>query len=316
MKIEIINSECWQERVLALPRASSSMVTAFYEHRIGAICKDVRHLLVPLDDHLVHRGDGIFESINMADGKILELDAHIQRLRRSAETLKLISPLSWEDLREVIIAVARAGGQPHGSLKLLMGRGEGGLGITPKECPKASFYCVASKLNPLPSSFWEKGLTACRSKIPAKSAFMAQIKSTNYLPNVFMAQEAEERGVDVSICFDYNGYLAEAAIANVGLVDKNGVFTLPHFRHALPGTTALLALSLAREFMPVDNRDLTEHELYNAKEIFILGTGPECVAITHYEGRAIAGGRPGPIAKKMKNLIHEALLATGTPFMD
>ena len=131
-----------------------------------------------------------------------------------------------------------------------------------------------------------------------------------------MAQEAEERGVQVSISFDREGNLAEAAIANVGLIDTHGVFVLPHFRHALPGTTALLAQSLAEKIMKVDMRDISEQEILDARELFILGTGPECVAITHYEGKPIGDGVPGPIARQMKELIHDSLLAGGTAFME
>ena len=311
-----IDGEQWAERLTQLPRIGTSDVTAFYEHRIGAICKDTRYLLVPLDDHLVHRGDGIFESLTLAQGKILELDAHMERLQRSAETLKITPPMQWQDMRQVLIEVAKAGNAPLGSLKVLMGRGEGGMGISPKECPQASFYCVASKSSPIPPSFWEKGLTACRSKIPAKHAYMAQIKSTNYLPNVFMAQEAEEQNVSVSLSFDLDGHLAEAAIANVALIDSSGVFVLPHFKHALPGTTALLAKSLAETFLRVETKNITEAELLQAKELFILGTGPECAAITHYQGSPIADGKVGPIAKKLKTLIHDDLIANGTVFMD
>jgi len=316
MKTKIIDGLEWSKRLATLPRVGTCDVTAFYEHRMGAICKDTRYLLVPLDDHLVHRGDGIFESLSLAQGKILELDAHMERLQRSAEALEILAPLPWDDLCEIIIEVAKAGNAPHGSLKVLMGRGEGGMGISPKECPHASFYCVASRSKPLPESFWEKGISACRSKIPAKQEYMAQIKSTNYLPNVFMTQEAEKQGVKVSLSFDSSGYLAEAAIANVGMIDPQGVFVLPHFRHALPGTTALLAKSLAEKFLKVELRDTLEDDIFKAKELFILGTGPECVAITHYEGKAIGDGRPGAITKQMKELIHDALLAGGTKFME
>lgn len=316
MKTRVIDGSEWGKRLVELPRIGTHDVTAFYEHRMGAICQDARYLLVPLDDHLVHRGDGIFESLALTQGKILELDAHMARLQRSAETLKIIPPLSWDCLREIIIDVAKTGNAPNGSLKVLMGRGEGGMGVSPKECPLASFYCVASKSKPLPESFWEKGLTACRSKLPAKHEFMAQIKSTNYLPNVLMTQEAEERGVKVSLSFDIHGYLAEAAIANVGLIDADGVFVLPHFRYALSGTTALLAKSLAEQFLPVAMRDISEEEIFKAKELFILGTGPECVAITHYEGKVIGDGTPGAVGKKIRKLLHDALLDGGTVFMD
>lgn len=324
-----IDGKEWAQRIEALPRVGTQNVTAFYEHRIGAICTDTRYLLVPLDDHLVHRGDGIFESLTLAYGKILELDAHIERLQRSAKRLGITLPLSWEEVRKIIIDVSHIGGAQHGSLKILVGRGEGGMGISPKECPEASFYCVASKGKVLPVSFWEKGLTACRSSVPAKQEYMAQIKSTNYLPNVFMAQEAEARGVDVSVSFDINGYLAEAAIANVAIVDKENCLVFPEFRHSLPGTTALLAKSLAEEFLCVANnniaiknnllndvcmRDIQENEIFEAKEFLLLGTGPECVAITHYEGKAIGTGKPNIVAKTLKKCIHQALIDGGTDF--
>lgn len=310
----IISSEEWIQKIKNTPRKAEEFVTAFYEHSIGAICTDAKLLRIPLDDHLVHRGDGIFESLTIAEHKILELDAHMTRLEHSADKLGIVPPLPYPQLRKIIIDTAKAGGQEHGSIKILMGRGEGGLGISPKECPKASFYCVVAKGNPPSPSYWEKGITACRSAIPAKQPFLAQIKSTNYLPNVFMAQEAEAKGVSVSISFDEEGFLAEAAIANVGIIDKNGVFVLPHFRRTLAGTTALMAKSIAETYMPAEMRDIREEEIFEAKEFLLFGTGSQCVAITHYEGKPIADGVPMENAKKLQKEIYRKLIETGTPF--
>lgn len=315
MKNTIIDASTWLERLQNLPRIGATSVTAFYEHRIGAICKDVRYLLVPLDDHLVHRGDGIFESLTLVDGKILELDPHMQRLEKSAEALKITSPMPYDEIRQVLIDVATAGGERNGYLKVLMGRGEGGMGISPDECPVASFYCIAGKTNPLPASFWENGLKACRSNLPAKHAFMAQIKSTNYLPNVLMTVEAKEKGVDVSLSFDLDGHLAEAAIANIVIINDEGSFISPPFHHALPGTTALLAINIARSFLPVEIRNITEKEVFDAIEVLVLGTGPECVAITQYENKCIGTGVPSTVAKLLKHKLHDALIEGGTVFL-
>lgn len=314
MQTPIISSEQWIEKVQNTPRKAETFVTAFYEHAVGAICKDARLLRIPFDDHLVHRGDGIFESLTIAENKVLELDAHVARLEHSAKRLGIVPPLPYAELRQIILDTARAGGAEHGSVKVLMGRGEGGLGISPKECPLASFYCVAAKGNPPDPSYWEKGITACRSSIPAKQPFLAQIKSTNYLPNVFMAQEAEEKGVNVSISFDEDGNLAEAAIANVGIIDKNNVFVVPEFKRTLAGTTALMAKSIAETWMKTQMRDIKEEEIFEAKEFLLFGTGSQCVAITHYEGKPIAGGVPMENAKKLQKLIYKKLLETGTPF--
>lgn len=312
--LPVLNAAAWWERLQSLP--SQEKVLAFYEHRVGAICTNAHCLFAPLDDHLVHRGDGVFESLRFSRGGIFQIDAHLARLKESAATLNLVPPCSWEDIRSILIQVAKVGNQPEGTLKLLMGRGPGGFGVDPRECPEASLYIVAVKGHVPPESWWEKGLTACKSRIPAKQEYLAGIKSTNYLPNVLMTAEAAERGVDVAFSFDKDGFLAEAAIANVGVVDKEGRLLFPHFRHVLPGTTTLRAKALAQDFMDVILTDITEETIYSASEILVLGTTCECVAVTHFNGRAIGGGQPGPVAKKLRKLLQAALYAGSTPFLE
>lgn len=300
---------------MELPREGAANVTAFYEHRMGAICKDARLLLVPLDDHMVHRGDAIFESLTFLEGRIVQLDAHLERMKHSAARLELEPPCPWEEVRSIMLDVAREGGAPYGGLKVLLGRGCGGLGVDPAECPESSLYIVATKGRPLPESFWQKGLTAARSAVPAKQEWLAQIKSTNYLANALMAKEAREKGVDLTFSFDEDGFLAEAAIANVALVDQQGRMLMPKFRHALPGTTSIRAMELAKAFMPVVITDITEEIVEQASEILVLGTTCECVAVTHYNGKPVGDGRPGPMADRLRHLLHDALVTGGVPFL-
>ena len=300
---------------MELPRHGAANVTAFYEHRMGAICRDPHLLLVPLDDHMVHRGDAIFESLSLLEGRIIQLDAHLERMKHSADVLALEPPCPWEDVRRIIIDVAVTGGEPYGGLKVLLGRGCGGLGVDPAECSESSLYIVATRSRPMPESFWQKGLTAARSAIPAKQEWLAQIKSTNYLANALMTREAREKGVDVTFSFDENGFLAEAAIANVAMVDREGRMLMPEFRRALPGTTSLRAMELARAFMPVVLTDITEEILEQASEILVLGTTCECVAVTHYNGKPVGDGRPGPMADRLRHLLHDALVTGGVPFL-
>lgn len=319
-----LDSATWAERLLATPRPGTENVLAFYEHRLGAVCRNPRLMLVPLDDHMVHRGDAIFESLRMAEGKLLQLDAHMRRMQDSASAIGLTPPCAWDEIRTIILGVAAAAFsspelQIEGGVKVLMGRGGGSLGVAPSECPQASLFVVATRAHCLPESFWEKGLTACRSAIPAKQPYLAQIKSTNYLPNALMTHEAAQRGVSQSFSFDDKGFLAEAAIANVGVVlTENGQARLlmPRFEHALPGTTALLAKELAEKFMPVIITDISEKILFEASEILVLGTTPACVAVTHYEGRPVGNGRPGPVACKLRQDLLQALLAGGTAFSE
>ncbi len=312
--MQVLNSKDYLERMLNAPRPGQENILAFYEHRVGAICKDVPLLLIPLDDHLCHRGDGAFESISYRNARLLQLDAHLKRMQGSAAGLKMTPPCTWEELREIIMHVAHAGGEKNGAMRILLGRGPGGFGISASECPSTSLYVVAIK-NSIPSEVWyEKGLTSCASNIPAKQGYLAKLKNTNYLPNVLMDAEARERKVDVSFSFNEQGFLAEAAVANVAIITQNDELLSPFFEQVLPGTTLCAALEYAKSFMEAKFCNITKADILAAKEVLLFGSTPICVGITHFDGKPINTGKVGPFAFKLRQGLLEHLLATGVPF--
>ena len=312
--IPVLDTDAWLERLKTLERPGSESILAFYEHRFGAICRDPRLMLTPLDDHLVHRGDGVFETIRFTERKVIHLDAHLKRLKASADGLSLALPCPPEQIREIILSVAAAGNEPEGNIRVLAGRGPGGFGIALKECPEPSLYIAAYRVPVRTDAWYDKGLTAFRSDVPVKPAMFARLKTTNYLSAVFMTLEAMRRHMDVALTFDANNCLTEAAIANVAVVDAKGALVLPEFKNALVGTVATKAMELARTVMPVEVRPIPQAELESVREMMILGTAHECVGITHFEGRPIGDGKTGPVAHKLRRLIREALLADGEAF--
>lgn len=312
--IPVLDTQEWIDHLLATKRPGSEAILAFYEHRLGAICRDSRMMLAPLDDHLVHRGDGVFETIRFTERKIIHLDAHLKRLASSAAGLEMELPCSTEKIREIVVAVAKAGDAPEGNLRILAGRGPGGFGISPSECPQGTLYIAAYKVKPHGDDWYAKGLTAFRSEVPVKPARFARLKTTNYLSAVMMSLEAEHRGMDVALTFDAENCLTEAAIANVAIVDAKGTFVLPEFRNALVGTMATKAAELAKAFMPVEIRPVPASEIASVQEMMILGTAHECVGVTHFEGKPIGKGTPGPVALRLRDLLRKELLAEGIPF--
>lgn len=308
-----LSYEDYLDRMRVSPRPGTEKVLAFADHRIGAICKDPRLMLIPLDDHLVHRGDGIFETVKYIGGKVYLLDKHMERMKNSAKSIKLAPPCSWDDVRELILETARAGGEENGLVRVLLGRGPGGFGIDPSECPKPSLYLAAYKFTPKPEEFYTKGTTACRAEIPAKQDWLAKIKSVNYLPNALMRLDAAEKGCDYTLCFDEQDFLAEGAIENVGLLENSGTLVIPEFTNALPGTTLLRALDLIKGDPPVMFRPVREQEIYDARELMTFGTTGDCVSIVRYEGRPIHDARPGKLAERIRGLLREDLQENGLP---
>ena len=312
--IPLLSTEEQVARLLATPRPGAENILAYYEHRMGGIGKDPRLMLLPLDDHLAHRGDGVFETIKYIGGRLYQLDEHMQRMRRSADSIFLAPPCSWEHIQELCLTVARHSEEQQGTLRVLLGRGPGGFGIAPSECPESSLYIIASRFTPPTEAWYNAGLKGFRTSIPAKQSYLARIKNTNYLPNVLMMHEAKERGMDVPFCFDAEGFLAESAVANICLVNNEGVVEVPRFTNSLPGTTLLRAMTLLEGKREWVHRSISEADIKRAAEVLMLGTGPECVAVVSYEGTPIGNGTPGETSRLMRGLIHTDMLENGVPF--
>jgi branched-chain amino acid aminotransferase len=311
--VEILDSKAYLDRMLAASRPGAGQVLAFYEHRIGAVCKDPALMLMPWDDHLVHRGDGVFETVKWVDGRVYQLDAHLARMGRSGDAIGLKPPCPWDEVREIMLGVGRAAGSTNGLYRMLLGRGPGGFGIDPSECPTPSLYIAAYQYTPKPASFYEKGVTAFRTSIPAKQSYLATIKSIDYLPNVLMKREAAAKGKDFPVCFDSRGYLAEGATENIALVDESGCITVPKLDNALSGTTLLRALELSKDEIPNCYKSISEDDIYKAKEMLILGTTAQCLSIVEYNDRPVGDGKPGPVSGRLLAMLKKDLAENGVP---
>ncbi|MDL2307224.1 aminotransferase class IV, partial [Desulfovibrio sp. OttesenSCG-928-C06] len=350
--IPIMDAGEYLARVMDLPRPGGEKLLACYEHRLGALVTDPRLMLAPLDDHMFLRGDGVFEAMKYVQRRIYQLDEHLARMRRSASAVGIVPPCSWDELRELVLQICRqvadgsscaceqatltdAGtttanstgkievasphpGSENGMIRLFLGRGPGGFGVDPAECPEASLYIVISRFAPRPESWYAKGQSGFRTSVPAKPAYLSQIKDTNYLSAVLMTMEAHSKGKDIPLCFDSDGFLAESAIANICLVDRAGKLVAPEFRHALPGTTIRRAMALLDEHDAQEGkasrcviRRIPEAEIYDAAEVLLLGTSPDCSSITEYEGKPIGNGSPGPVAALLRKLIRKDIERNG-----
>ncbi|WP_419788148.1 aminotransferase class IV [Pseudodesulfovibrio sp.] len=309
---KIADRETYLSAMLGVERPGASEIQTFYEHRVGMICKDPELMLMPWDDHLVHRGDGVFEAMKFVDGRLYQLDPHLARMKRSSSAIFLTPPCSFEELRDLVLEVCRAGGQESGMLRIFLGRGPGGFGVYPSECPETSLYIVATNLHPPKASFYEQGATAFKTSIPAKQSYLATIKSIDYLPNVLMKHEAQEKGYDFPLCFDRNDCLAEGATENVCIVNQDGHLIIPEFTNALAGTTLMRAVDLIKDEMPsVTFRSITEEDIYLAKEVIIVGTTGDAISVVRFNGKPIHDVRPGPVAVRMRELIRKDIRENG-----
>ncbi len=126
-----------------------------------------------------------------------------------------------------------------------------------------------------------------------------------------MKREAEELGYDYPFCFDHNRFLAEGATENVCMVDSNGKLIIPEFTNALAGTTLMRVVDLLKGEMSIIFRGISEDEILEAREIIIVGTTGDAIPVVRFNGKPIHDVRPGPVAKRIRELLKQDLLENG-----
>jgi branched-subunit amino acid aminotransferase/4-amino-4-deoxychorismate lyase len=297
------------DRLLALREEYHRSYLAMFSSWYGGIIMDPALMLVPVDDHLVHRGDGIFEAFKCVEWKIYALNRHLDRLERSAQGSSLNMPMARSQLIETIISTVRVANVPECLIRLFVSRGPGGFSTNPYECPSSQLYIIVTTLNQPPQEKYDQGATLKSSHIPVKIAYFANMKNCNYLPNVLMRKEAEDAGVDYTVSIDEHNFLGEGPTENIGIVTKSKEFLVPRFDRVLRGITVTRILELAKnlvlqgELTGVREADITPEEAYEASEIMMFATTFDVLPVVNYDGRVIGSGKPGPIFRKLLQLL-------------
>src|SRR5918993_2729559 len=92
--LQVLGRDDVTSRLQALRTRQPVKYFAFYSSQLGGIVTDPALMVLPFDDHMVHRGHGIFDTAGIVDGKIYDLEAHLDRFVLSAGRSKLKLPCS------------------------------------------------------------------------------------------------------------------------------------------------------------------------------------------------------------------------------
>ena len=287
---------------------------AMYSSWWNGITTEPNLMVVPVDDHMVHRGDGLFETFKCVDGAVYNLEAHLARLENGAKAIALQMPWSRGDIRRIIGEVLKAGGRRDALIRIFVSRGPGGHSANPYECPEPLLMVLAIRLPPPFMASHPDGARVGLSAVPNKEGMFAQVKSVNYLPNVLMKKQAVDAGVDFMLGFDKDGHMTELPTENFGIVTTERVLKVPRPDHILAGTTMGRVLALARDHLVparvlagVEEADVPRAELETAAEMLVFGTSPHVTAVTEFAGRPVGDGKPGPVWRELSRLFEADL---------
>jgi 4-amino-4-deoxychorismate lyase len=283
--------------------------SAFYSSQLGGVVTDPALMVLPFDDHMVHRGHGIFDTAALVNGRIYDLEAHLDRFFGSAERSKLKLAGSRAEMRDIIIRTAAMSGVRDGAIRYWLSSGPGNLDLTPAAGAEPGFFVMIFGGLSYPERWYTQGLRVMTTTYPIKPPLYAITKATNYLPNVLMQMEAKEAGLDNGVFVDDAGFVGESSNMNLAFVTADGVLRHPRFVHVLAGCTSLRLLELARALVGrglagVEVCDIPVEDARAANEMLLLGSSIKVAPIVEWDGRPIGTGLPGPIARALLDLLE------------
>lgn len=267
---------------------------------------------VSIQDRGFQFADSIYEVWAVRDRRLLDCEGHLTRLRRSLAEVRMTAPMSDAALILVIKETMRRNGVHDGIVYLQVSRGAAPrdhafppagvrptLVVTAKNLDRKALAARAGagvKVITLPETRWAR----------------CDIKTVNLLPNVLAKQQAREAGAFEAWFVDADGFITEGAAANAWIVDSQGRLRTRELSHRLlHGVTRAVMLKLARELgMAVVEAPFTPAEARAAREAFLTSASNPAIAVIAIDGASIGDGRPGPVARALREAYLSAATAS------
>ncbi|HET7567349.1 MAG TPA: aminotransferase class IV [Gaiellaceae bacterium] len=265
-------------------------------HRLGAGALPLDAPAVHADDEGFLRGRAVFETLRVYGGTPFRLDAHLERLARSALLVGLPEP-DLAGLARLGLDAVAAAGEPDAVLRFLWTPGrEGGGGPT-----------GLALVSALPPGLDELRAHGLRLAVVgwAPGHRLAATKSTSYAENLAAQQEARGRGADDALLVDLDGTVLEAPTANVWFREGTRLLTPSLGQPILAGVTraALWELAGAAGFEPEEGVFALER-VTAADEVFLSSSVREVMPVVVLDGTSVGDGRPGEAARELQRRLR------------
>lgn len=265
---------------------------------------------VSVFDSTVQGGDAVWEGLRLYKEGVLHLNKHLDRLFASTKALAFEHVPSRAFIKDAIKQTLEANQMTEDTLmRLTLSRGEKiTSGMDPRLNQKGSCLIVLAEWKPLVYDN-DSGIRVITStqRRNGPQFLDSKIHHNNLLNNILAKIQANFAGVDAGIMLDERGFVAELNDTNLFMV-KDGTLYTPFANACLHGITRGFVLELAvANGIPVQERNLSLVEFYNADEVFATGTMGELTPVKEIDGRPIENKAGSTVRKEINKLMHDSL---------
>lgn len=258
---------------------------------------------VPVEDRGFQFADSVYDVVKRVQGRLIDADRHLARLRRCLADLQIAPPCSDAALLRIIKETLARNALRDALVYVQVSRGAAPRNHAFPAIARPTLVVTVRRLK-LPSAA-ERDLGVGVVTCPDQRWGRCDIKTTGLLANVLAKQQAQQAGCREAWLVAGMGsseeIITEGASTNAWIVDAQGVLrTHPATSAILGGVTRAVILELARaEGIAVDERPFTLDELGRAREAFLTSTTSMVVPVTMVDGRPVANGMPGETTRRI-----------------
>jgi len=258
-------------------------------------------------------GDGVWEGLRLMQGRLISLDAHIDRLLEGARSIALDIGMSREEIVKAIRLTLERNGMTDGAhIRLMVTRG---VKKTPNQDPRFALgpptvVIVAEYKSPKPETR-AKGLSLLTStfRTSTPDVFDLRLNSHSRLNLIQALIQAINAGADEALMLDPRGFVASCNSTNFFIVRGQELWTSTGL-YNFKGITQQNVVNAWRAAGQVAREcDFTLAQVYFADEAFVTGTLGGVTPVTRIDGRVIGSGKPGPVTARADELYLRAAMA-------
>lgn len=252
--------------------------------------------------------DGVYEVSSVLAGKLIDNEAHLARLKRSLDELRMAPPLPLAEIPAIQREIIERNELDQGTVYLQVTRGAADRDFPFPEGAKPSLVVFSQAKDLLNDPAAASGISVIT--LPDIRWRRRDIKTVQLLAPSLAKQAALDAGANDAWLVE-DGTVTEGSSNNAYIVTMDGTIVTRALSNAiLHGITRRAILALAeREGLAVEERGFTPDEAYEAAEAFITSASSFVCPVVRIDERILGNGAPGPVATKLRRLYIEMALA-------